>query len=105
MAEALAEALSNEEGVGRDTQGGVMMETHPAAPLIVREVELLLEFLIIALDAPAHLGHEDKLFQCGLARTGQEDVFGGFGLKLYFLPEMSLSKTTFCDAHDYLMDR
>ena len=72
--------MSDKEGVGRDTQGGVMMETHPASPLVVREAELLLEFLVVTLDAPAHLGYEDQLLPCGVARAGREEVFGWFGL-------------------------
>ena len=35
---ALAKALSNEEGLGGDTPGDVMMETQPASPFEVREV-------------------------------------------------------------------
>ena len=57
-----------------------MMETHPASPLVVRETELLLEFLVVALDAPAHLGYEDQLLPGGVARTGREEVLGRFGL-------------------------
>src|SRR5262249_34905311 len=37
-----------------------MMETRPAAALIVSEADLLLEVVIIALDAPAQLGDVDK---------------------------------------------
>jgi hypothetical protein len=36
------------------------METRPAAALIMPEADFLLEVLIIALDAPAHLGEIDK---------------------------------------------
>jgi len=35
---------------------GVMMEAAPGASFIVPETNFLLELLIIALDAPAHLG-------------------------------------------------
>ena len=57
----MAEALSDKKAVGRDAQGGVMMETLPASALVMREAELLLEFLVVPLDAPAHLGDEDQL--------------------------------------------
>ena len=34
-----------------------MMEASPAAPFVMSEPPLPLEVLVIALDAPAHLGH------------------------------------------------
>ena len=37
-----------------------MMEAAPAAALIMSKADFLLEFLIVALDAPAHLGEIDK---------------------------------------------
>jgi hypothetical protein len=37
------------------------MEAKPPAPLEVPEPDLLLEFLVIALDAPAQLGQADEL--------------------------------------------
>ena len=68
-------ALGNEKAVGRDTQGGVVMETLPAPALVMREAKLLLEFLVVPLDAPAHLGDKHQLLQCGLVRGGREEVF------------------------------
>ena len=52
--------LGSQEAVGGDAQRGVMMEATPAAPFIVAEPDLLLEFLIVALDAPAQLGEIDQ---------------------------------------------
>ena len=40
---------------------GVMMEATPAAPFKVSESHLLLEFLIVALDAPAQFGGVDQI--------------------------------------------
>ena len=37
------------------------MEATPAAPFVVTEPDLLLEVLIVALDAPAQLGQIDEL--------------------------------------------
>ena len=37
-----------------------MMEAAPSAPLVVAETDLLLEFLIVTLDAPAHFGKIDE---------------------------------------------
>src|SRR5262249_10525887 len=54
--------------VGGDAEGGVMMKATPAAALIVAEPDLLLEFLIVAFDAPAQFGEIDQ--------TGEADVLG-----------------------------
>ena len=53
--------LGDQEAVGGDAQRGVMMEATPAAPFIVAEPDLLLEFLIVALDAPAQFGGIDQI--------------------------------------------
>ena len=37
-----------------------MMEATPAAPFVVAKPDLLLEVLIVALDAPAQLGQIDE---------------------------------------------
>src|SRR6202163_4174081 len=52
--------LGDQESVGRDAQRGVMVEAAPSAPFIMAEPDLLLEFLIVALDAPAQLGEIDQ---------------------------------------------
>src|SRR5262245_25513841 len=45
-----------------------MMKATPAAALIVAEPDLLLEFVIVAFDAPAQFGEIDQ--------TGEADVLG-----------------------------
>lgn len=77
---AMAEALGNEKAVSGDTQGGMVMKAQPASALVMRKSELLLEFLVIAFDAPAHLGDEDQLFQGGFGRGSREEILGGLGL-------------------------
>jgi hypothetical protein len=47
----------------------------PASPFVMTEPELLFQVLIVALDAPAHLGHEYKLLKCRLLGGGSEKVF------------------------------
>src|SRR5450631_3471296 len=42
------------------------------------EPDLLLELLIVALDAPAQLGHLDQLVETDVLGKGREPVFGGF---------------------------
>ncbi len=56
------------------------MKTLPAPALVMREAELLLEFLVVPLDAPAHLGDENQLHQRGLGRGGREEVLCWLGL-------------------------
>src|SRR4030081_2812827 len=53
-----------------------MMKAAPAASLIVSEPDLLLELLIVALDAPAQFGEIDQLAEADLLRQGREPVFG-----------------------------
>ena len=48
--------LGDQESVGRNAQRGVMVEAAPSASLIVPEPDLLLELLIVALNAPAQFG-------------------------------------------------
>src|SRR6266849_6563578 len=59
-----------------------MMEATPSAPFIMPEPDLLLELLIIALDAPAQLGSVDQIAECDAARQGREPIFGRLLLAL-----------------------
>src|SRR3954465_8031481 len=45
--------LGDQEGIGGDTQGGVMVEAAPAASLVVSKAQFLFQLLVIALDPPA----------------------------------------------------
>ena len=58
------------------------MEARPAAALIMPEADFLLEVLIIALDAPAHLGEIDKAAERHVRVDGCEPVLGGGRLAL-----------------------
>src|SRR5260221_9690119 len=53
-----------------------MMEAAPAASFKMPESHLLLELLIIALDAPAQLGQIDQTVEGNLFRQRREPVFG-----------------------------
>src|SRR3954466_9340835 len=55
--------LGHQEAVGRDAQGGVVVEAAPAAALEVPEAQLLLQLLEVALDAPAQLRDRDQLLE------------------------------------------
>src|SRR5271167_231354 len=59
-----------------------MMEATPPASFIVPEPDLLLELLIIALDAPAQLGGVDQIAEWDAARQGREPVLGRLVLAL-----------------------
>ena len=54
--------LGDQESVGCDTQGAMMVETGPSSALIVAEPEFLLEFLVVPFDQPAQLGEIDEPF-------------------------------------------
>jgi hypothetical protein len=45
--------LGDQEPVGCDAQRGVVVEAAPSSSFEVAEADLLLELLVIALDAPA----------------------------------------------------
>src|SRR5262249_57627998 len=61
-----------------------MVEAPPSSPLVMAEPDLLLEFLIVALDAPAQLGDVDEVAQGGALGQRREPVLGG--LRLAFGP-------------------
>jgi hypothetical protein len=58
----------------------MMMETRPAAALIMSETDFLLKVSIIVLDAPAQLGEIDKLAEWHARVDGCEPILGGLGL-------------------------
>ena len=53
-----------------------MMKASPPTPFKMSEPELLLELLIVALDAPAQLGGVDQSAEGDVFRKGREPVFG-----------------------------
>src|SRR5258707_3467295 len=59
-----------------------MMEATPSAPLIVAKTDLLLELLIVPLDAPAHLRKIDEPTEADVRRQCREPIFGRLGLTL-----------------------
>src|SRR5580693_10118319 len=59
-----------------------MVEATPSPPFKMPEPDLLLEFLIIALDAPAQLGGIDQIAECDAARQGRKPIFGRLVLAL-----------------------
>src|SRR6266568_1029686 len=58
------------------------MEATPSASFIMPEPDLLLELLIVALDAPAQLGGVNQIAECDVARQGRKPIPGRFLLPL-----------------------
>ena len=48
--------LGDQEAVGGDAEGCMVMEAPPTAPLVVTETEFLLQFLIVPLELWLNLG-------------------------------------------------
>jgi hypothetical protein len=59
-----------------------MVEATPSTPFEVAEPNLLLEFLIIALDAPAQFGDVDETAQGDVLWQGRKPVFSRLVLAL-----------------------
>src|SRR3990172_6455971 len=57
----------------------MMMEASPPPALEMVEPELILELLIVALDAPAQLGEADKISEGRRLRQGREPILRGLG--------------------------
>lgn len=72
-----------------------MMEAKPAAPFEVPEPNFLLEFLVVALDAPTQLGKADELSEADILRQGREPAFGRLGLALGPLDEQPFRRYEF----------
>ena len=68
--------FGDQESVGCDAERHVVVKASPTSSFIVIEAEFLLEFLIIALDPPAHFGRCDERLEVGVGRQGRKPVFG-----------------------------
>src|SRR5665647_3366121 len=68
--------LGDQESVGGDAQRGVVVEAAQSSALEMPKPNLLLEFLIVALDAPAQLGEVDQRAERDILGKGREPVFG-----------------------------
>jgi hypothetical protein len=63
-------SLSDQESVGGDAKGGVVMESSPASFLEMGETEFALEFLVVAFDPPAQFGGIDEGVEGRILRRG-----------------------------------
>ena len=75
----VAQSLSDQEAVGGDAQAGVMMESTPAPALVVSKAEVLLEILIVTLDAPAWVFRKSVTGHFGIVTDDFGNVTGHFG--------------------------
>src|SRR5690349_11604647 len=73
----------------------MVMETAPAAALVVPQSEFLLELLVIAFDAPPKLGEFDQAREADLLRQGREPVLGGLLLAFRPLDQEPLLRARF----------
>src|SRR2546425_9997864 len=65
----MRQPLRGEKRVRRDAQRGVMVEAAPASSFEVIQPQLILEFLIVSLDAPAEHRESDQVHR--RCRRGQ----------------------------------
>ena len=95
------ESFGHQEPVGRDAQRGVMMKPPPAASLIVSKPEVLLEILVVALDAPALVrGGHQFVQRRAFGQRGQPilDRLDLVGRPLHEQPLLGLQPGTPCVA-------
>ena len=52
-----------------------MVESAPASPLDMDEAELAFQFLVVALDAPAHFGRVDENAEGRVFGQGRKPIF------------------------------
>ena len=57
----------------------MVMEAAPSTAFEMVEPELVLEFLIIALDTPAQLGEVDEFAEADIGWQRRQPIFGGLG--------------------------
>src|SRR3990170_4801468 len=76
----MLKTLCQQEPVGRNTQGGVMMKATPVSSLIMAQAELLFQFLVVPLNAPAHLGDSDQFYKGRRSGQRRKPVLRRFSL-------------------------
>ena len=74
--------LRQQETVGCNAQGSVVMKAPPAPSLVVAQAEFLFKLLIVPFNAPAHLGSLDQIYQRGIRGQRRQPILGRFCLIL-----------------------
>src|SRR5258705_850702 len=85
--------FGQQETVGCNAQGGVMMKATPAPSLVVAQAEFLFKLLIVPLNAPAHFGAIDQIYQRGISGQRRQPILGGFSLILWPFDQQPLILT------------
>jgi hypothetical protein len=60
----------------------MVVKAAPSSSFKVSETDLLLELLIVALDAPTQFGGIDQIAERDVLGKSREPIFGRFGLAL-----------------------
>src|SRR5215472_3217207 len=71
-------AFGDQEAVGGNAQGRMMVKAAPGTALEVIEPQFLLEFLEVTLNSPAQLGGSDQFPKRGGGREVGQPVLSGF---------------------------
>ena len=87
--------LGDEEAIGGDAQGGMMMKAAPAPALIVIEPDFLFQLLVIALNAPSAFGGGHQILERGVGWQGGQPVFGWFSFAVGPFDQEPLFRTQF----------
>jgi hypothetical protein len=100
--------LGQEKSVGGDAQRGMVMKTAPTTSLEMGQPKLLLEFLVIALGAPTHLGGAHELFERGLGGQRGQPILDRFAVSFrpfdeqpFLLTERRTPVVAMRGAHPY----
>src|SRR6266852_9743919 len=82
-----------QETVGCNAQGGVMMKATPAPSLVVAQAEFLFKLLIVPFNAPAHFGGLDQIYQRAISGQRRQPILGRFCLILWPFDQQPLILT------------
>src|SRR5262245_11539485 len=82
--------FGDQESISGNAHRGMMMEPSPASSFEMTEPDLLLELLIVALDAPAHHGDIDHALERGVLGQRGQPEFRGLLLALRPLDDQPL---------------
>ena len=74
------QSLRHQKTVCRNAECRVVVKSSPSPPLIVAQSQILLQVLVIALNAPTHVCGVYQVVQCGRLRQCGQLVFLRFGL-------------------------
>ena len=75
-----SETFGDQEAVGSDAQACMMMKPAPTSAFVVTQAQLLLEVLVVALDAPAHVCLRHQIVQGGVCRQIRKIIFERLGV-------------------------